>query len=454
MGSYPPFLSDNAARENHYRGNPSRCDQPGKDCSSSRCGARSGQECLQCKWIPFRSLELVPFHFARNNWLYRYRQGGLPALRPAIRSDAATSRKIQGNVAQAVEELLAARPHLSSPILFKELLARSLVRPGDLSLSCLQRFRRVHGLIPRGLQARRDLRPFEFEFPGDCWQCDLLYGPSLPTADGRRRKTYLYAILDDASRLVCHAQFYFAQDLESLKDCFKQAFLKRGVPKRLYVDNAQIFRSKQLLAVAAQIGFHLLYSKPYRPEGRGKIERWFLTVRSSFLARLDLPRIESIDRLNRLLWAWIEGEYHLACHRGIGEPPLDKWLRLAEHIRPAPPDLDLERLFLARVSRRVRKDGTFTLQGRTFEAGVGFIGLKISVRFDPFDLRRVWIARDGAGGECEAFPVDLEGNRIVRRAPNPDPAPPSDVPLRSLERLADEAEKLSHPHHPSSKKEE
>ena len=114
-----------------------------------------------------------------------------------------------------------------------------------------------------------------------------------------------------------HAQFYFAQDLESLKDCFKQAFLKRGIPERLYVDNTQIFRSKQLLAVAAQIGFHLLYSKPYRPEGLGKIERWFLNVRSSFLSRLDLPRIESIDRLNRLLWAWIEGEYHLACHRGI-----------------------------------------------------------------------------------------------------------------------------------------
>ncbi|MBU0661735.1 DDE-type integrase/transposase/recombinase, partial [Patescibacteria group bacterium] len=315
------------------------------------------------------------------HWLCRYRQGGLPALRPSPRADAAKSRKVTGEIAQTAEDILAARPHLTSHLLLKEILARGLVRDGEISLSCIQRFRKARGLTPFALRARRDLRPFEFEFPCDCWQCDLMYGPSVPTHDGRMRKTYLYAVLDDATRLVCHAQFHLSQDLEALKDTFKQAFLKRGIPKRLYVDNAQIFRSKQLLSVAAQIGFQILYSKPYRPEGRGKIERWFHTVRSSFLPRLDPKNLADLDRLNRLLWAWIEGEYHVSVHRGIGEAPLDKWLRLADRIRTAPPDLDLDRLFLTRVSRRVRKDGTFTLKGRVFEAGVDFIGLKISVRF-------------------------------------------------------------------------
>ena len=147
--------------------------------------------------------------------------------------------------------------------------------------------------------------------------------------------------------------------------------------------------------------------------------------------------------MNRLLWAWIEGEYHTTFHRGIGEAPLDKWLRLADRIRPAPPDLNLERLFLARVSRRVRKDGTFTVQGRLFEAGVELIGLKILVRFDPFDLRRVWVGRDDGAPERAVFPVDLEGNCTVRRAPDPDPAPPRDEPLRSLDRLADKADDRS-----------
>ena len=406
--------------------------------------------------IPFSDKTSIGFGTVEH-WLYRYRAGSLPALKPAQRADAAKSRKITGNVAQAVEELLAARPHLSSPLVLKELKARGLAKDKDISLSCLQRFRKTSGMTPRGPGNRRDIRAFEFEFPGDCWQCDLLYGPSLPTPDGRRRKTYLYAVIDDATRVICHAQFYFAQDLESLKDVFKQAFLKRGIPKRLYVDNAQIFRSKQLLAVAAQIGFHLMYSRPYRPEGRGKIERWFNTVRSSFLARLDLPRIESIDRLNRLLWAWVEGEYHLAHHRGIGEPPLDKWLRLGDRVRPAPPDLDLERVFLSRVSRRVRKDGTFTMQNRLFEAGVDFIGENITVRFDPFDLRRVWIGRAGKDDLREAYPVDLEGNRTVRRAPDPAPPNPADFPLRSLDRLAEEFDertsKDASEHNPSEQEE-
>jgi transposase InsO family protein len=377
------------------------------------------------------------------HWLYRYRDGGFPALMPSPRADSAKSRKITGEIAQAVDEILAARPHLSSPILLRELLARNVAGEGDISLSCLQRYRKANKMTPRAIPLRADRRAFEFEFPGDCWQADLLYGPHVPLRDGRRRRTYLYAVLDDATRIVCHAQFYFAQDLESLKDTLKQAFLKRGLPKRLYVDNGRIFRSKQLLAVAAQLGFQILYSKPYRPEGRGKIERWFLTVRSSFLARLDLARIESLDRLNRLLSAWVEGEYHVNHHRGIDETPFDKWLRLADRVRPAPPDLDLEKLFLTRVTRRVRKDGTFTIKGSLFEAGVDFLGERIAVRFDPFDLRRVWIARENGDDLREAYPVDLEGNRTVRRAPDAVSPPGPDVTFRSLDRLAEDFEEVA-----------
>ena len=379
------------------------------------------------------------------HWMYRYKNIGLPGLKPSPRADNAQSRKITGEVADAVEEILKARPDLSGPLVLKELVARNLVSTGDPSLSSLWRFRKAHGLDAARIPLRRDRRPFAFEFPGDCWQCDLMYGPAMPTEQGLRRKAYLYAVIDDATRLICHAQFHFKQDLMALKDTLKQAFLKRGLPKRLYMDNAKIFQSKQLLVVGAQLGFQLLHTKPYRPEGRGKVERWFRTVRASFLPRLDLKRIESLDRLNRLLWAWIEGEYHLAVHRGLGEPPLDRWLRMADHVRPAPPDLDLERLFLARVTRRVKKDGTFTLKRSLFEAGVDFIGEKIVVRFDPFDMRKVWIGREGKAEDIEAFPVDLDANRRVARNPDPEPPPRKDVRLLSLDRLADEMDAKTNP---------
>jgi len=376
------------------------------------------------------------------HWLYRYKGGGMPALKPSPRADNAQSRKITGEVAEAVEEILESHPDLSGPLVLKELAARDLIRSGDLSLSSLWRFRKARGLDAGRIPLRRDRRAYAFEFPGDCWQCDIMYGPALPTEDGRRCKAYLYAVIDDATRLVCHAQFHFKQDLKALKDTLKQAFLKRGLPKRLYMDNAKIFQTKQLLVVAAQLGFHLLHTKPYRPEGRGKVERWFRTVRASFLPRLDLNRIESLDRLNRLLWAWIEGEYHQTVHRALGEPPLDRWLRLADHVRPAPPDLDIEMLFLARATRRVKKDGTFTLKRSLFEAGVDFIGEKIVVRFDPFDLRKVRISREGEAEEREAYPLDLDANRRVSRLPDPEPPPRKEVPLQSLDRLADEMDAL------------
>jgi putative transposase len=273
-----------------------------------------------------------------------------------------------------------------------------------------------------------------------------MYGPDLPTREGTRRRTFLVAILDDATRLVAHAQFYFDQHLRSLKDCLRQAFLKRGLPRRLYVDNGRIFKSRLLLQLGARLGIQLVHSRPYQPQGRAKLERWFRTVRRGFLARLDKDRIEGIDDLNRLLWAFAEGEYHMRPHRGLGgQTPLDRWLALSGGLRPLPPGIDLDRLFLEHATRRVAKDGTLTLKGRTFEAGPFWIGERVSVLFDPFDLRKVVV--EGKDGRAqEAFPVDLAGNRRVRREPPREPPPQAEgPPLRALEDLADRLEQDAKP---------
>jgi hypothetical protein len=209
------------------------------------------------------------------------------------------------------------------------------------------------------------------------------------------------------------------------------------VPRRLYFDNGKVFRSRLLLLVAARLGLHLLHTRPDQPRGRAKLERWFGTVRRGFLRRLDVDRLEGIAALNRLLFAWVEGEYHVTPHRGLdGERPLDRWMRWSEGIRPLPRDVDLDEIFLDQTSRRVAKDGTFTLDGRTFEAGPSFIGLRVDLRFDPFDLRRVFLlAPDGT--RVDVFPVDLAGNRRVRRHSGPDGGATAAVaPLRSLARLA------------------
>jgi putative transposase len=377
-------------------------------------------------------------------WLLRYRRSGLDGLEDGRRSDLGKSRRIDDEVADAIVDLAEARPELDGPGLLAELgVVHSDAQTP--SLSTLYRFLRVRGLDQRQAPTRKDHRAFAFDLAGDCWQGDVMYGPSLPTKDGGRRKTYLIAILDDASRLVVHAEFYFEQHLRSLKDCLKQAMLKRGVPRRFYFDNGKIFRSRLLLALCARLGIQLLHTRPYQPQGRAKLERWFLTVRRGFLRRVDLDRCGGLDGINRLLFAWTEGEYHQRPHRGIGgEKPLDRWLRLSDGIRPLPVDVDLDSLFRDEVTRRVGKDGTLTMSGRRFEAGPNFIGRKVTVRFDPFDLRAVLAIAD-SGESVTAYPVDLVGNRRVRRQPPPDPgrkAPPP--PLRSLEQLATDMPPAQH----------
>lgn len=370
-------------------------------------------------------------------WLYLYRRGGLDALKPCPRQDRGHSRRIDDEVADRIEELARAATPLDGPGILKELNADSLLAGRVPSLSTLYRFLKARGLDLSQRPAARDHRAFEFDLAGDCWQVDVMYGPHLPTPSGMRRRTYLIAILDDATRVIAHAQFYWEQHLSTLKDALKQAFLKRGIPRRLYADQGRIFKSRQLLQLAAGLGIHLLHTRPYRPQGRAKLERWFGTARRSFLRRIDLDRLTGLDELNRLLFAFVEGEYHLRPHRGIGgETPLDRWVRLGEGIRPLPPDVDLDALFLSQTTRRVRKDGTITLDGKSFEVGPLLIGQKITVAFDPFDLR-VLRVRSERGEETAAFPVDLVGNRRVARHPDPERRP-TRPKLRSLEARAQE----------------
>ena len=373
-------------------------------------------------------------------WLLRYRHDGLIGLEDKRRRDLGRSRKIDDALAVDITELVEGRPELDGPGLLAELAARSkdAVLP---SLSTLYRFLRSRGLDQRRAPARKDHRAFAFDLAGDCWQGDVMYGPTLPTTDGQRRKTYLIAILDDATRVIVHAEFYFEQHLRSLKDCLKQAMLKRGVPRRFYFDNGQIFRSRLLLALCARLGIHLIHTRPYQPQGRAKLERWFLTVRKRFLSRIDPDQCGGLDALNRLLFAWVEGEYHQRPHRGIGgETPMDRWMRLSDGIRPLPLDVDLDALFMDEATRRVTKDGTLALGGRRFEAGPRFIGRKVIVRFDPFDLRSVLVVTD-SGESVLAFPVDLTANRRVRRLPSPAEDPPTtQPPLQSLDKLANELE--------------
>ncbi|HSL72160.1 MAG TPA: Mu transposase C-terminal domain-containing protein, partial [Longimicrobiales bacterium] len=133
----------------------------------------------------------------------------------------------------------------------------------------------------------------------------------------------------------------------------------------------------------------IIHSRPYQPEGRGKIERCFRTLRDQFLANLDPKRRLTLEELNDRLWTWIDGVYHRAEHSALGTTPLLRWQRDIEHIRQLPPATDLRRLFLHRLDRLVRRDSTFQLHNRLYEAPPHLAGQTVEARFDPLEVAEV-----------------------------------------------------------------
>jgi len=376
------------------------------------------------------------------DWALRYRTGGLEALAPRPRQDRGQSRAITPQLADLIERLKRENPHRTGTTLLRELALSSGQNEPAISASTLYRFLKQRGLTERQLLAPPPHKKFEAEFSNQIWQSDMLSGPYVQRPGGGKRQAFLHAILDDASRLIPHAQFYADQGLDTFLDCLRQAVAARGLPVRLYVDNAKVYRSPQLARIAASLGMLIVHTPPYQPQGRGKIERYFRSVREQFLANLDRKQTRTLEDLNERLWAWIDNVYHCSEHSALGATPLLRWQRDIEHIRQLPPSTDLRRLFFHRLDRRVRRDCTFLLQNRFYEAPPHLAGQSIEVRFDPLDPASVEMYFQGQS-QGAARLVDPVANAQLPSAkpsltPQPEPTGINFVEL--LKKKKDEEE--------------
>jgi putative transposase len=319
-------------------------------------------------------------------WIRRYERGGrkLESLYPQGRADIGRSRALDEEVAQLLINLKKEKPQATVAGLIRDLRERKVLDPwAKICPTTVYRFLKSQGLLERGPQPVADRRRFEAECPNDLWQSDMMYGPAVQL-EGRQRKTFLFAFLDDMSRLVPHAQFYLNEGLESYLDCLRQALLRRGLPRRLYVDNGPAFRSQHLAQITASLGVALIHSTPYQPEGRGKVERWFRTVRGDFLSWW---RGKDLEDLNASLRRWLEQTYHRRVHSITNQQPLERFSSHLECMRPAPPNL--EDFFRKRTLRNVAKDRSISLQGRLYEAPLCLLGKRVVLFYHDRDPARV-----------------------------------------------------------------
>jgi transposase InsO family protein len=345
------------------------------------------------------------------HWLRRYEQSGrkIESLYPDERSDKNTSRALDEETALSLIRLKQEYKGASLPVVIQEAIRRRVVPESfRVSRATLYRFFHRQGLLEEEVEPV-DRRRFEAELPNDIWQSDALHGPKV-LHDKKRRKSYLFAFLDDMSRLIPHAEFYLQENLDAYTDALRKALAKRGLPRKLYVDNGPAFRSHHLEAITAALGIALVHSKPYQPEGRGKIERFFRTVRMQFLSLIDDGL--ALAELNVRLTDWVERDYHLRVHSSIKETPLARYLRHVELVREAPKEM--EDLFRHRVFRQVYRDRTISLGGRIYEAPVELIGKRVTLLHHDHDPARVEITLAGASYGF-LVPLDLRVNCRVRR---------------------------------------
>jgi transposase InsO family protein len=259
-------------------------------------------------------------------------------------------------------------------------------RAVELPLSTVHRVLSRAGVMVKLPEATttKDRRRFSYEHAGELWMSDVMHGPPVVVGARRKQKTYLLCLLDDATRVVPYCAFALSENAAAFLPILKSAVMRRGVPKRLYVDNGAVFRSHHLALVCAKLGITLIHARPYQPQGKGKQERFFRTVRMRLLPTLTPEDMSSLDVLNRRLWAWVEGEYHQTPHRGLDETtPLDAWAMRSGDLRVPGPERGLREMFLFEQKRRVQRDRTVSLDGVLYEVDATLVGEAVVLRYDP-----------------------------------------------------------------------
>lgn len=337
-------------------------------------------------------------------YLRLYREKGFEGLHPKVRLDKNKVRSMPGDLIDELLRLKKEEPRRSVATVITLVSDKEQYRGLKIAARSVSRLFKNHDLNSRRLKVKKYYRSFEMNHINELWQTDISDGLFI----GEQKKmTYLFAFLDDHSRLVPHGQFYYDEKLPRLEDCLKKAILKRGIPRAIYADNGKIFISNHFKRICAELGINLMHTLPYSPESKGKIERFFLRVQKQFLLEAKGAGITSLEQLNSYFAAWLEVGYHRTQHFATGVTPLERFTgdMKQTRIRTVESLEEITEIFLYRQERKVAdKRGMLKFfRVNYYLTDVSLFGKTVEVRYDPFDLSKLYIYTDGVCREI-AYP--------------------------------------------------
>lgn len=317
-------------------------------------------------------------------WLYDYGKSGLDGLVKPSRSDKGKARKISAELGELIIARRKQNPRLTIAMLYEQMVSEGLIDPLKVSKPTFYRY--MEDLLLTGEMPSENTKEtlrFSHENVGELWQGDILYGSHI--AVGKKKvQTYLHLFLDDCSRYPVYGQFYLSQNFETLRHCFKEAVARRGIPRLVYTDNGKIYRSQQFEYICASLGCTLLHSQPFVPQGRGKIERMFGTVRERFLSAIDPCEIKDIDDLNQRFFRWLDSDYTKKAHSSLnGLSPHDVLMSQVSKLNLITDRGRLEEAFMLRITRKIQHDATCQIENVLYETDSRFCGQRVEIRYEP-----------------------------------------------------------------------
>jgi putative transposase len=347
-----------------------------------------------------------------DQWIRAWRAGGFEALKPKPR---ALSPKVPAEMFALAEALKREAPQRTAAHIAQILAVTHGWAPNERTIQ--RHFRRI-GMTRQALTAAKAFGRFEASRPNELWVGDALHGPIVAA-----HKAILFAFLDDHARLLTGYRWVTAEDTLRAEAALRSGLCARGIPGAVYLDNGSPFVSAQLLRACASLGIRLIHSRPGRPEGRGKIERFFRTARDQFLVEAGHAEIHDVGRLNQLFAAWVETVYHRAVHSETGQTPLERFAGDTPRYASAE---QLHEAFLWSETRTVTKTATVSLFANTYEVDAALVGRRVELVFDPFDLTRIevrWNARPM--GPAVPVVIGRHAHPAARPEPGAEPPPPA-----------------------------
>ncbi len=362
------------------------------------------------------------------SWLSAYRRHGIDGLVPRERKDKGVCKAIPQHLRDLILDMKREDPGRSVPLVLSELCGAGLMRPKQFSASSVARLLKSHGLSGSKLELETPARHrFVAATCNDLWQGDACHGPKLfDKASGRELRVKIFGLLDDKSRLVTYLRAGFHERQEDFLRVLLEAVQRRGIPRTVLLDNHGSFSGSDARIACAQLGIRLVFARPYDGASKGKIERFWRTLRAHVLDRLDMTKVTTLDDLNVRLMTWVTSEYNQRPHAGIsGRTPLSVFEEDADQIRFVEHPAELESAFDASLERTVKNDATCSFRGRIYEVPPHLRRRRITLRYKLLRPDSVWI-EDG-GTQVPLREVDPVANasrsrkRTATRSESPGP---------------------------------